>query len=203
MAFVGVLSTEIMKKICFCWGLCHLRIYVYGMRVGKFLVICSLLGAVSTWAIKAAPFLINSTQPDGSVVQIRKVGNERFNYTITGEDSVLVVRDSSGYWNYADEHGKKTGMRVHAKSKRSAKEKNFLKKRNSREILEKFRENRIKQLQEQSESEPQVLRSVQPQMAAQNAREKVPIPQLARFRLFPLKKKVIFAELSFLSSLAM
>ena len=135
------------------------------MRFGKYFLIASLFGAVSTWAIKAAPFLINSTQPDGSVVQIRKIGNERFNYTVTGEDSVLVVRDSSGYWNYADEHGKKTGMRVHAKSKRSAKERNFLKKRNSREILEKFREKRLKQLEEQNSSEPQILRSSSPMKA--------------------------------------
>lgn len=135
------------------------------MRFGKYFLIASLLGAASTWAIKAAPFLINSTQPDGSVVQIRKIGNERFNYTVTGEDSVLVVRDSSGYWNYADEHGKKTGMRVHAKSKRTQKERNFLKKRNSREILEKFREKRLKQLEEQNSSEPQILRSSSPMKA--------------------------------------
>ena len=135
------------------------------MRFGKYFLIASLFGAASTWAIKAAPFLINSTQPDGSVVQIRKVGNEHFNYTVTGEDSVLVVRDSSGYWNYADEHGKKTGMRVHAKSKRTQKERNFLKKRNSREILEKFREKRLKQLEEQNSSEPQILRSSSPMKA--------------------------------------
>jgi len=143
----------------------HIIVYVYGMRLWKCLLISSLVGSASTWAIKAAPFLIKSTQPDGSVVEIRKVGNEHFNYTVTGEDSVLVVRDSNGYWNYADEHGKKTGMRVHAKSKRSEKEKNFLKKRNSREILQKFREKRLKQLEEQRESEPQVLRSSSPMQA--------------------------------------
>lgn len=139
--------------------------YVYGMRVGKVLIISTLVGVVSAWAINAAPFLINSTQPDGSVIQIRKVGNEHFNYTVTGEDSVLVIRDSSGYWNYADEHGKKTGIRVHAKSKRGAKERNFLKKRNSRDILEKFRENRLKKIQEQRASEPQLLQSSTPQKA--------------------------------------
>ena len=73
----------------------------------KNLLLSSLVGSVSTWAIQATPFLINSTQPDGSVVQIRKVGNEHFNYTLTGEDSILVVRDADGYWNYADEQGKK------------------------------------------------------------------------------------------------
>ena len=133
-------------------------------------MIGSLMGSASAWAINAAPFLINSTQPDGSVVQIRKVGNEHFNYTLTGEDSVLVVRDSLGYWNYADEHGKKTGMRVHAKSKRGTKEKNFLKKRNSRQILERFREKRLKQLREQQADtslSPMMLQSsnTSPQMA--------------------------------------
>ena len=136
----------------------------------KCILIGSLVGSASVWAVKAAPFLINSTQPDGSVVSIRKVGNEHFNYTLTGEDSVLVVRDSSGFWNYADEHGKKTGMRVHAKSKRGAKEKNFLKKRNSRQILEKFREKRLKQHQEQQADPslgPMMLQSStdDPQMA--------------------------------------
>ena len=119
----------------------------------KFLFTGCLVCSSSVWAVNAAPFVINSTQPDGSVVQIRKVGNARFNYTLTAEDSVLVVRDSNGYWNYADEHGKKTGMRVHARSKRGSKEKNFLKKRDSRQILEKFRENRMKRLREQQSEE--------------------------------------------------
>lgn len=118
----------------------------------KNLLFSSLVGSVSTWAIQATPFLINSTQPDGSVVQIRKVGNEHFNYTLTGEDSILVVRDADGYWNYADEQGKKTGMRVHAKSKRGKKELNFLKNRDSRQILEKFhKKHREKREKEQSD----------------------------------------------------
>ena len=118
----------------------------------KNLLFSSLVGSVSTWAIQATPFPINSTQPDGSVVQIRKVGNEHFNYTLTGEDSILVVRDADGYWNYADEQGKKTGMRVHAKSKRGKKELNFLKNRDSRQILEKFhKKHREKREKEQSD----------------------------------------------------
>ena len=121
------------------------------MGFGKSFILSFLVGATSVWAVRAAPFLINSTQPDGSVVQIRKMGDEHFHYTLTGEDSVLVVRDSVGYWNYADENGKKTGMRVHAKSKRGKKELDFLKKRDSRKILQKFRERGIKKVQEQRE----------------------------------------------------
>jgi len=143
------------------------------MSLRKYFLISSLAGSISAWAISASPFPIKSVQPDGSVLQIRKIGNEHFNYTITDEDSVLVVRDTTGYWHYADEHGKKTEMRVHAKSKRSQKEKNFLKKRNSRQILEKFREHRLKKLQERreqeesEESQPMMLQSA-PQKA--NAR---------------------------------
>ncbi|MBR2091642.1 MAG: M6 family metalloprotease domain-containing protein [Fibrobacter sp.] len=135
------------------------------MSLQKYLLISSLVGSVSAWAISAAPFPINSVQPDGSILQIRKIGNEHFNYTVTDEDSVLIVRDTTGYWHYADEHGKKTGMRAHAKSKRGSKEKNFLKKRNSRQILEKFREHRLKKLQERreqeesEESQPMMLQS--------------------------------------------
>ena len=132
------------------------------MSLWKNLLCSSLVGSVSAWAISATPFPIKSVQPDGSVLQIRKIGNEHFNYTVTDEDSVLIVRDTTGYWHYADEHGKKTGMRAHAKSKRGSKEKNFLKKRNSRQILEKFRETRLKKLQERREqenSQPMMLQS--------------------------------------------
>ena len=133
----------------------------------KSFLVSSFVGASSIWAIQASPFLINSTQPDGSVVQIRKVGNEHFNYTLTGEDSVLIVRDSSGYWNYADEHGKKTGIRVHAKSKRGQKEKKFLRNRDSRQILEKFHQNHRKKREKELENQPLMLQSSAdaPQMA--------------------------------------
>lgn len=133
----------------------------------KSFLVSSFVGASSIWAIQASPFLMNSTQPDGSVVQIRKVGNEHFNYTLTGEDSVLIVRDSSGYWNYADEHGKKTGIRVHAKSKRGQKEKKFLRNRDSRQILEKFHQNHRKKREKELENQPLMLQSSAdaPQMA--------------------------------------
>ena len=123
------------------------------MSFWKSLILSSLIGSASVWAIKASPNLINSVQPDGSVVPIRLVGNEHFHYAVTDEDTALVVRDSVGYWNYADEHGKKTGMRVHQKSKRGQKEKNFLKNRNSHEILSKFRDSRLKKIREYRENQ--------------------------------------------------
>ena len=123
------------------------------MSIWKSIIVGSLFSLAAAWAIPAPPFPIKTVQPDGSVVPVRIVGNEHFHYTVTSEDSVLVVRDSSGYWNYADENGKKTGIRVHSKSKRDQKEKNFLKKRNSRGILGKFREKHLKKLRERRENE--------------------------------------------------
>ena len=150
------------------------------MSFWKYLLISSLVGSVSTWAINAAPFVIKSTQPDGSVVEIRKFGNEHFNYTVTGEDSVLVVRDSSGYWNYADEHGQKTGIRVHAKAKRGEKERNFLKKRDSRQILEKFREKRLKKLRERQQED-----SAAPLMLQSSADESQTLQSSSPMLAFP------------------
>lgn len=88
-------------------------------------------------AVPAYPGLIESKQPDGSVVQIRVMGNEHFHYTVS-EDSELVVRDSLGYWNYADEQGKPTGMRFHHRDKRGDKERKFNEKRDSKKILKEF-----------------------------------------------------------------
>lgn len=88
-------------------------------------------------AVPAYPGLIESKQPDGSVVQIRVMGNEHFHYTVS-EDSELIARDSLGYWNYADEQGKPTGMRFHHRDKRGDKERRFNEKRDSKKILKEF-----------------------------------------------------------------
>lgn len=91
----------------------------------------------AAFAVPAYPGLIESKQPDGSVVQIRVMGNEHFHYTVS-EDSELIARDSTGYWNYADEQGKPTGMRFHHRDKRGDKERKFNEKRDSKKILKEF-----------------------------------------------------------------
>ena len=97
----------------------------------------------SAFAVPAYPGLIESKQPDGSVVQIRVMGNEHFHYTVS-EDSELIARDSLGYWNYADEQGKPTGMRFHHRDKRGDKERKFNEKRDSKKILKEFLEKKKK-----------------------------------------------------------
>lgn len=95
------------------------------------------LASVASFAIPAINRLIPSEQPDGSVVYIRKVGNEHFHYTMT-EDSLMVVKDKQGYWNYADENGKSTGRRSHSIDRRDKAELEFLKNRHSKQIRENF-----------------------------------------------------------------
>lgn len=112
--------------------------------VGVTAIAVSLV-AVAAMARPAYPGWINAKQPDGSEIKIRHWGNEHFHYTIT-EDSLLIASDSLGYWNYADENGKSTGVRAHAKDKREKKEKEFLNGRNSKGILNTHKKNWRKHL---------------------------------------------------------
>ena len=88
-------------------------------------------------AARAYPHPLVVKNPDGSEVVIRKVGDEKLHYTVS-EDGELIARDSLGFWNYADESGKPTGVRMHKRDKRGDAEKKFLEKRNSKEVLQKF-----------------------------------------------------------------
>lgn len=69
----------------------------------KFLLslIVMFLCAVSTQAVPAKPGLATVTQPDGTTLTIRLVGDEYLHYNVT-EDGYTVVRDSQGYYVYAE-----------------------------------------------------------------------------------------------------
>lgn len=95
----------------------------------------SLVG--ESFAVPAYPYPITVKNPDGSEVVVRKVGDEKLHYTVS-EEGELVARDSLGFWHYADESGKPTGVRLHKRGERGDVEKRFLEKRNSKDILRKF-----------------------------------------------------------------
>lgn len=81
-----------------------------------------------TYAIPAYPFPIQVTQPDGTVLTIKKVGDEWFNY-VTTEDGYLIVENSDGFYEYAKFEANEiipTGVVV--RSDRSDEEKAFLRK---------------------------------------------------------------------------
>ncbi|MBR2198964.1 MAG: hypothetical protein IJ909_11310, partial [Fibrobacter sp.] len=98
-------------------------------------LVMSLVG--ECLAVPAYPHPMTVKNPDGSEVVVRKVGNEKLHYTVS-EEGNLVVRDSLGFWNYADESGVSTGVRLHKRGDRSDVEKKFLEKRNPKDILRKF-----------------------------------------------------------------
>lgn len=73
--------------------------------------------------------VISSQQPDGEILRIRKVGNEYLHAVMT-EDSVLVVRDTAGFWFYADEAGQSTDVRAKNKENRNAEESEVMRRWN-------------------------------------------------------------------------
>jgi len=103
----------------------------------KFFVSACLFLAGGAFAASAYPGFLESTQPDGSVVKIRNVGNGNLHYTLS-EEGDLIVRDSTGFWNYSDESGKSTGVKFRKKGDRDKSEREFLQKHDSKRVLEKF-----------------------------------------------------------------
>ena len=86
----------------------------------------SLLLCTAAWSIPALDRSWTATQPDGSTIEIRKFGNEHFNYTGTN-DGYPIRKDHKGFFRYIDENGNLTEIqatRDHAKDS----EKNFRKK---------------------------------------------------------------------------
>jgi M6 family metalloprotease-like protein len=61
------------------------------------MTLCACYVAV---AIPAKPQKWTATQPDGTVVTLRTVGDEHLHYTLT-DDNKLVVRDDNGQYSYA------------------------------------------------------------------------------------------------------
>lgn len=106
----------------------------------------SLVG--ECFAVPAYPYPFTVKNPDGSMMVIRKVGNEKLHYTVS-EDDDLVVQDSLGFWNYADESGKPTGVRAHRRGDRGKDEQKFLDKHRPKGVLKKFLKSRQLQLQKQ------------------------------------------------------
>ena len=120
----------------------------------------SLVG--ESFAVPAYPYPLVVKNPDGSEVVIRKVGDEKMHYTVS-EEGDLIARDSLGFWNYADESGKPTGVRMHKRGERGDAEKKFLEKRNSKDILRKFlKEKKAKMKKADSTSAVLPLRKAAP-----------------------------------------
>jgi len=65
-----------------------------------FIILASILSVSYTYAVKATPYPITVTQPDGSVITIRLRGDEFFHYK-TSTDGYTLVPNAAGVLTYA------------------------------------------------------------------------------------------------------
>jgi len=124
-----------------------------------------LLAFSHLYAIKATPYPITTTQPDGTEITYYLRGDEFFNYKTTLDDHIIVP-DKKGIFNYgiqnSDGQLTSSGIKVNQLNKRTISEKNFIKTKLKDIDLEKIRN-----------SQPSVgMRKV---MAASTAKDSYPL----------------------------
>ena len=94
------------------------------------IILLWLSSLMSVYAVKAYPFPITETQPDGTTITIRLQGDE-FQHFHTTEDGYLLKRNVKGYFTYAARNvaGKLVESTTIARDKkyRSAKDNSFIK----------------------------------------------------------------------------
>lgn len=101
-------------------------------HIKKTYIILSILvcAVIQLHAVPATPYPVTYTQPDGSEITIRIVGDEYFHYQTT-DDGYIVAEDKAGYFTYAeiDNEGEiiPTTNRATDKKNRTTKENRFLK----------------------------------------------------------------------------
>ena len=92
------------------------------------LLIAAVMTAMVMQAVPAYPYPVKVKQPDGTYVTIQLHGDEWMNFTTT-EDGYSVVKDSRGYYVYAelkDRQLRPTAQIAHDALQRSASETAFL-----------------------------------------------------------------------------
>jgi M6 family metalloprotease-like protein len=65
-------------------------------------VMFSLFAAPASWAIPASPFPFTVTQPDGTIIELYKRGDEFNNWVEGAEGYTVVKNEATGYWEFAE-----------------------------------------------------------------------------------------------------
>ena len=105
----------------------------------KFFPIAFLVmtGFVCSMAEPASDETFNLKQPDGSTVEVRLVGDERFHVFETA-DGYILQKDVLGYYAYADESGESSGIYARNAHERSSSDAQFLAKLDPDAIFKKM-----------------------------------------------------------------
>jgi len=61
----------------------------------------TLLGTSSAFAVPASPFPMEVKQPDGTVLELYRKGDEACNWVETADGYSVIHNPESGYWEYA------------------------------------------------------------------------------------------------------
>lgn len=122
--FITKYSTEMNKKI---------------ILISLITLFCQFI-VESTFAVKAYPFPITVTQPDGTSLTVTLHGDE-FHHYKTSDDGIILKENVNGFLTYAtvNQAGEvvESNYIAHNASKRSAEELTFLKSLNQSTILQK------------------------------------------------------------------
>lgn len=108
--------------------------------------IVSICTISNLFSIPATPFPVKVTQPDGSEITIRILGDEFFNYKTT-TDGYLLISDDAGILNYAElKDGKliNTKVKAYDVENRSISEKAFIHALTPNQNMSTFRSTNIK-----------------------------------------------------------
>ena len=109
------------------------------MKIIQIMLLLLFLAAQS-FAIPASNATFPMKQPDGTSIQVRQVGDERFNFYETA-DGYILQKDALGFYAYADENGKSSGVYARNVGERNETDIRYLAGLNQNLIYQKLREN--------------------------------------------------------------
>ena len=119
------------------------------------LCVSAFLGVSSLFAVPARSIPVTVTQPDGSVVTVKLVGDEFGHYRVTS-DGIPVLRCEDGFYRYAEfsSAGEVVAGRVIARDAalRTASEKSYLEQLAAQQVSQKFFARRSLQKQQKQKS---------------------------------------------------
>lgn len=86
----------------------------------------AVLAAFQMNAAPAFPGKQTVTQPDGTTIEVRVVGDERFHTLVTDADALPIGRDADGEYRYRMADGSLSAVAAHNIGERTAAEADFL-----------------------------------------------------------------------------